>query len=209
MTLRVGLDFDNTLIDYDQVFGKVLIAEAARREISLPVSVSGKQAVKQAAIQLAGETFWMAIQGQAYGRGIVDGQLIPGVADFLTTARDHQAEIFIVSHKTVFGHFDDSRTNLRTAARGWMDEQGFFDPRDFAIQPSRLFFEATLEAKIARIRSLNLDYFIDDLEKVLTAPNFPEHTCKIWFNPQPTAPRKSVTLCADWATIQRSIFGHD
>ena len=144
MTLRIGLDFDNTLIDYSDVFAKVFVTESARRDITPSELPTGKQAVKQAAIKLAGETFWMSIQGLAYGRGIIDGKLSSGVADFLHTARTERAEIYIVSHKTEYGHFDNSKTNLRTAARDWMEAQGFFDPDGFDLHPSQLFFEGTL-----------------------------------------------------------------
>ncbi len=135
MTLRVGLDFDNTLIDYNQVFGKIFVAEMARRGFATPPSPGGKQAVKRAAIDIAGEEFWMAIQGQAYGRGIDDARLIDGVGAFFAAANRQAAELFIVSHKTEFGHFDDSRTNLREAARNWMDRHGFFTRQSI---PSRL-----------------------------------------------------------------------
>ena len=208
MALRIGLDFDNTLIDYEQVFTKVFITETTRREINLSEVPAGKQAVKRAAIKLAGETFWMSIQGQAYGRGITGGKLSAGAAGFLHTARSNDAEIYIVSHKTEYGHFDDSQTNLRIAARDWMDDQGFFDPHGFGLHPSRVFFEGTLETKITRIKSLNLDYFVDDLKKVLTSPSFPKYTRGIWFRPQPSAPHSTITHCSDWNTIQKLVFGN-
>ncbi|MEC9165820.1 MAG: hypothetical protein VX596_01885, partial [Pseudomonadota bacterium] len=61
MNARVGLDFDNTLIDYDAV----LTAHGARRGLV----AAGKDGVKAAAVAAGGERFWMTIQGQAYGRG--------------------------------------------------------------------------------------------------------------------------------------------
>ena len=209
MTLRVGLDFDNTLIDYDQVFGKIFVAEMARRGFAAPPSPGGKQAVKRAAIDIAGEEFWMAIQGQAYGRGIDDARLIDGVGAFFAAANRQAAELFIVSHKTEFGHFDDSRTNLREAARNWMDRHGFFTATGFALRPSQVFFEATVNAKIARICSLDLDYFVDDLEKVLSDPNFPKRTQRIWFHADVAGPATSLTRCSDWAGIRQTVFGND
>ena len=55
MNARVGLDFDNTLIDYDAVF----TAEGARRGLI----AAGKNGVKAAAIAAGGERLWMTIQG--------------------------------------------------------------------------------------------------------------------------------------------------
>ena len=208
MTLRIGLDFDNTLIDYSDVFAKVFVTESARRDITPSELPTGKQAVKQAAIKLAGETFWMSIQGLAYGRGIIDGKLSSGVADFLHTARKDHADLYIASHKTEYGHFDNSKTNLRTAARDWMEDQGFFDPDGFDLHPSWLFFEGTLSKKINRIGALNLDYFIDDLKKVLKSPDFPKYTRGIWFQPQPLAHKNSITPCYNWHTIRELVFGN-
>ncbi len=36
--------------------------------------------------------------------------------------------VFIVSHKTEYAGYDETRTNLRTAALEWMTSHHFFEP---------------------------------------------------------------------------------
>ena len=200
MDVRVGLDFDNTLIDYDAVF----TAEAARHGLT----ATGKDRVKAAAIAAGGERLWMTIQGQAYGRGIAEARLIAGVADFFAGAKSAGMTLFIVSHKTEFGHFDATRTNLRTAARAWMRAAGFFDPAGFGLMEEHVHFEGTLDAKVARIAALDLAFFVDDLAKVLAHPDFPPATRGLWFHAADTPPPAGSERCADWPAIGARILGH-
>jgi hypothetical protein len=206
--VRIGLDFDNTLIDYDAAF----VAEAIRQGVIAPGQASTKTEVKQAVIgsgaagTVAGdETAWMRLQGQVYGRGIGDGRLIDGVARFLETAISHLATVFIVSHKTQLGHFDESRTDLREAARGWMWSQGFFDR--LGLAEDRVFFAETLDEKVGRIASLDLDVYIDDLPKVLAHPDWPSATRRIHYLPQPGSSPEGVTVCRTWSEIHDVVFG--
>jgi hypothetical protein len=163
--IRIGIDFDNTLISYDAVFyaaarGAGLIGEGIEPR---------KQAVRDA-MRLApdGERAWQKLQGQVYGAGIRDALLIDGVDQFLRRCRAQACEVMIVSHKTEFGHHDPARVNLRDAATEWMTARGFFSQDGYGI--SQVFFEATRAEKPARIGRLRCDWFIDDLAEVFSDP---------------------------------------
>jgi hypothetical protein len=180
MTIRVGLDFDNTIACYDQAF-----RECAKSLSFIPVGqATSKQEIKQTILGLAdGDFKWQQVQGQVYGKFISHAALFPGVAEFLWRCRAADIEVFIVSHKTDFGHHDADRVNLRDAARDWMTKLGFFSGSRYGIHPDHLYFEYTRDAKIKRITDLNLDYFVDDLPEVLEDDNFPARTQKIFFAP--------------------------
>ncbi|NBT57118.1 MAG: phosphotransferase enzyme domain protein, partial [Betaproteobacteria bacterium] len=111
--MKIGIDFDNTLACYDATFIRLA------REMGLPVdsNVTSKRAVKQL-VQASpdGELAWQRMQGQVYGRLMQGAALFPGVMEFLQLARQRGHEVVIVSHKTEFGHFDDSQVPLRQAA---------------------------------------------------------------------------------------------
>ena len=65
--LRIGIDFDNTIIAYDEVF----CAAAKRRGLIAAEFIGGKQAVRDAIRLLPdGELAWQRLQGQVYGKGI-------------------------------------------------------------------------------------------------------------------------------------------
>ena len=100
--MRIGIDFDNTIITYDEVFR----AAARGQGLIEPGFDGSKQAVRDAIRLLQdGELTWQKLQGQVYGKGIVDAGLCDGVDSFLQRCRAEGAVVFIVSHKTEFGHY--------------------------------------------------------------------------------------------------------
>ncbi len=112
-SLRIGIDFDNTIITYDGVF------RAAAEALGFIASgFSGnKQAVRDAIRLLPdGELAWQRLQGQVYGKGIGGAAMMAGVKTFLRRCRVEGAAVAVVSHKTEFGHFDPDRLNQRKAA---------------------------------------------------------------------------------------------
>ena len=112
----------------------------------------------------------------------------------------------MVSHKTEYGHFDPDRVNLRKAALDWMAGQGLLGG-DHGIALVDVYFESTRAEKLKRIAALSLTHFIDDLEEVLTDPNFPPNVERILFadSAQPASP--SYISCPTWRDIERRVFG--
>lgn len=169
-SLRIGLDFDNTIACYDAVF-----ARAAKEAGLVPAGFDGDKAQLRARLRAApdGEVAWQRLQGRVYGRLMEQATLMVGAGDFLRRCRRAGIGLFIVSHKTEFGHFDPDRVPLRPAALAWMERLGFFAADGFAIPRDHVFFEATRRAKLARIGGLSCDAFVDDLVEVLDDPDFP------------------------------------
>lgn len=206
--MRIGIDFDNTLARYDQVFTRL-----AQEWGLIGVDETGtKQGIRQLARQkLEGELLWQRIQGEVYGRRMHEAEQFVGEDQFLRRcAVTSGVQIFIVSHKTEFGHFDETCTNLRNAARLWMRAQGFFDLTKYAIPEEQLFFEPTQQEKVARIASLQCDVFIDDLVELFSNPFFPGSTKKILFaNAESGASADQVDYtCACWSEIETVVFGN-
>src|SRR5215475_10499641 len=139
--MRIGLDFDNTIIDYSDVF----VSAAKERQLLAPeVCCTTKQAVRDAIRLLPdGEITWQRLQGFVYGRGICNAIMLPGADRFLRRCRAEGHETFIVSHKTEFGHYDPERINLREAALAWMTAHNFFCEDAYAIRRENVFFEST------------------------------------------------------------------
>ena len=170
--MRIGIDFDNTIAGYDGVFGPVA------RELGLledGIDGATKTAIRDTVRRRGddGEREWQRLQGQVYGKFMGRAEMIDGVDGFLAACRDNKETVFIVSHKTQYGHHDPDRVNLRDAALAWMTDKGFFDTDGFAIPKENVFFEATRTEKIARIKALQCSHFIDDLEEIFLDPEFP------------------------------------
>jgi hypothetical protein len=198
--VRIGLDFDNTIAGYDRVF----VAAARHLGHDFPEDAS-KRAIRDRLRASAGDEAWMRLQGLVYGRLMHKAEMIAGVAAFLRKAREQGARVMIVSHKTEFGHFDPDRVPLRTAAMDWMVAQGFFGEMGFGLAPEDVFFEGTRAEKVARIASLGLDVFVDDLEEVFLEPSFPEHVARVLYAPERQAPGPFVT-CRSWDDVAHHVF---
>jgi hypothetical protein len=200
--LRIGIDFDNTIITYDDVFR---VAAAAGGLIA-PGFSGNKQAVRDAIRLLPdGELAWQRLQGQVYGKGIGGAAMVPGVETFLRRCRAERCAVVVVSHKTEYGHFDPDRVNLRKAALDWMAGQGLLG--DHGIALADVYFEGTRAEKLKRVAALSLTHFIDDLEEVLTDADFPPNVERIRFadSAQPASP--SYVSCSTWRDIERQVFG--
>jgi len=203
--LRIGLDFDNTIACYDHVF----TAAARDRGYLADKGPLNKLEVRARVRALdGGEQKWMALQGEVYGKRMKDAALMPGVADFFTACKTRAVNIFIVSHKTSFGHFDENRVNLRDAACTWMQIQGFFDPDGFALENKNVYFNNTRLEKIARIADLDCTHFIDDLKEVFAEPSFPARVVRILYDPISAAPKNDMyDRHTDWKSIEHTILG--
>jgi len=175
----IGIDFDNTLISYDEVF----FNRALGLNLITPGSERYKKSVRDHIRLLEdGETTWQKMQAYVYGQGIAEACLNDGADRFLKTCAAQGIQVYVVSHKTEYAPYDEGRTNLRQAALDWMKSKGFFSK--LGLKESRVFFEATRVAKIARLQSLGCTHFIDDLEEVFLEQSFPKGVEKILFSPE-------------------------
>ena len=200
--LRIGLDFDNTLARYDEVF-----AQSAKELGFLPIEFSGsKEFVKRELFKIPeGESKWQRLQGQVYGPAMDSAVLFSGATSFAIRARQRGHRLFIVSHKTRYGHQDETRTPLREKALQWMESKGFFDASIFGIHPSDVHFCDSREEKAKRIKNLKIDLFVDDLECVFEEKKFPP-TRKILFRSPPSSSFEGVS-CATWSEVSEEVLG--
>ncbi len=202
--LRIGVDFDNTLISYDRVF----LSAARQRGLVDPEFTGGKTAIRDHIRRLpGGELLWQKLQGHVYGKGIAAADMFDGLDNFLRRCLKESAPIVIVSHKTEYGHYDPDRVNLREAARDWMAARGFFSDSGYKISQSEVYFESTRAEKVARIAKLGCTYFIDDLEEVLSDPDFPSAVKRILFQTGSTRAQFSTfKVCSSWREVEEQVF---
>ena len=192
--MRLGIDLDNTIIDYDHAF----LTAARERGLVAPDFSGAKQQLRDHIRMLPdGEITWQKLQGYVYGKGIKDAALFPGVTEFFARAAGH--EFFIVSHKTEFGHYDPEKINLREAATAFLAAHGL------GHVPAS--FHDTRAGKVEKIATLALDWFIDDLVEVYEEPHFPAAVKKILFHTSSTpAPEGSWQVCTDWNAIMQKML---
>jgi hypothetical protein len=202
--MRIGVDFDNTMIRYDDVFRQA----AEQRGLLSPDFSGSKQQIRDAIrCQPDGELKWQALQGYVYGKGIEGATLFPGVMDFLRRALALGDAVLIVSHKTEFGHFDPEKVNLREAAIRWMKGQGFFTEQGFSMSPGNVHFASSRSEKLGRIADLKCDIFVDDLEEVLLDAEFPPLVRRILFSDHAeVSDDMRFRVCRDWRSVGEIVF---
>lgn len=199
--VKVGIDFDNTLVSYDDVF----LRAAIECEL-LPRHFTGdKTAVRDSIRMATGDTQWAKLQAEVYGRRMIEAMMIEGAGDFVLACRKHGAEVYIVSHKSRHAAADGA--DLHTAALTWMECNRFFHKDGLAFTRGDIFFEPTREAKCRRISELGCSHFIDDLEEVFREPEFPSGVERFLLrrgrNPAPHGP---FTAFTDWPAITNAVF---
>ena len=174
----LGIDFDNTIISYDDVMRRLVV----ERGLLPPDTNPGKKQIRDALRRLPdGEKHWQRLQADVYGPLIGEGRLIDGVREFLDECRRRSVAVVVISHKTPHAAAGDGRTDLREAARGWMRAQGFFDDSGFGLSERQVFFESTRPEKADRIGRSGCVVFVDDLEETFLEPSFPRGVRKILF----------------------------
>ena len=122
----------------------------------------------------------MKLQGLIYGKYMHQAKLMPGVANFLLQCKLREYEVFIVSHKTKFGHHDVNQTSLRKEALLFLKHNNFFS-EEYGINEKDILFFDTRSEKVNKVAELNCSYFIDDLLEVFSEKSFPEKTKKILY----------------------------
>jgi hypothetical protein len=175
--MRIGLDFDNTIVSYDTLFHKV-----AREQGLVPSETPvNKLAVRDHLRKIGQEDRWTEMQGYVYGARMDEAEAYPDVIDFIRQARAAGHILAIVSHKTLHP-FLGPQYDLHAAARGWITRHLVWDGEPL-ISEHQIYFELTKQEKVMRIAEFTCDVFIDDLPEILLAEGFPAMTERLLFDP--------------------------
>jgi hypothetical protein len=176
--MRIGIDFDNTLVCYDQLFW-----DLARERGAIDESVPRwKDAIRDNLRQRGLEPIWTGLQGLAYGPRILDASPFPGALAAVAEFVHRGWEVFIISHKTQFP-IVGAEYDLHEAARDWLIKNGLLGDVNSPLQSDQAYFELTKSDKLRRIEYIGCDWFIDDLPELLTDPGFPSNVGRILFDP--------------------------
>lgn len=169
---RIGIDLDNTLIDYSE----------AARYLANEENIKGVSSVQglRERFKVLNNEKWQYLQARMYTDGLHYATPTEGSIYFIERARDMGWQMYIVSHKTKTSPAIVGRRDLREPAREWLGRVGITPG---LILENQVFFCSSQEDKVAKVRDLNLTWFIDDLREVLTHPGFPENTLRWLYEP--------------------------
>ncbi len=206
--LRIGVDFDNTIVSYDNLFHKAALGLGL-----IPADLpKNKGAVRDYLRRIDREDEWTKLQGTVYGARMAEAEIFPGAMEFFGTCREWGATLFIISHKTKSPYLGPDY-DLHQSARDWIQGHGLYDPKRTTLTPDHVFFELSKEAKLERILQNRCSVFLDDLPEFLALPDFPEQTERVLFDPAgTTAPDPLFSIVRSWddfsALVARKVKPH-
>lgn len=201
----IGIDFDNTIICYDEVFHRAALSQGL-----IPSNLPARKNVVRDFLRGQGqEQEWTELQGLVYGTRMSEASAFPGFREFLERGMRVGLPIHIISHKTRTPAVGPAY-DLHQAAMDWLRDQGFIEPAPHGLPLSRVCFGSTREEKIQLIRKAACTHFIDDLEEVFREESFPKDTVKILFAHTPPQPReKSLVIASGWPWLTEFLFDAD
>lgn len=162
---RIGLDLDNTVIDYNPAY------RATAERMGLPPEFTDRESIRPLLRRSEDDDLeWQRFQALLYTDGLAFAEPAAGLSDFLDLCAELPVRVFIVSHKTATTPVQFGGHDLRGPAKAWLVEQGIV-PNHISLND--IYFCSTRAKKVQKIASLGCQAFIDDLIEVLKHPDLP------------------------------------
>ena len=175
--IKLGLDFDNTLITYDEIFYKV----ALERNLINKDLAHQKNVIRDFLRKNNLEDQFTLLQAEVYGNRILEAEPAENLIENLLTLKQlKNIEFFIISHKTK-KPIKGPAYDMHKAAKNWLYKNNFFESEGLNFKEENVFFEETKLSKIKRIQSISCTHYIDDLPEILDLLG--EDCIKILYNP--------------------------
>ena len=192
----IGIDFDNTIVNYKSVFGRV----AFESKITCDSELKNKNDIKKLLIASDRENDWTELQGIVYGSHIMAAEPYENFSDVFVSLLTAGHELKIISHKTKYP-FIGKRINLRCAAMMWLKEKGIVGTGHNKLSEMDVFFCSTITEKVAMQKKQRCDVFIDDLVKVLKLIN--PQVNRVLFDPKSEIDAcEQFNILRDWGDIE-------
>ena len=203
--MKIGIDLDNTIIDYENIFIKTA---KVNKFIFQNSKILNKKDLKKTILRKRSIETWQLLQGIVYGKKIKNAQIMSNFISFIKTAEIFDCEIFIVSHKTKYGHYLNKKINLQTEAYKWIKFNLIENNKLKIIKKKNIYFCESLREKVNQINKLDLDIFIDDLPKVVNHTNLSKKILKILLNKDIDAKNIEVINFKNWLSIKNFLFNN-
>jgi len=199
----IGIDFDNTIVCYESIFQDLAVKKKwihSKRKLS-------KHEVKDKIYNLEnGIIKWKTLQSIVYSDLISNAIPKQGVFEFIKKCNIYDINVYIVSHKTEYAEIPTSGNSLRVMALEWLSNN--LEQHKVELPQDNVYFANTREEKIDVIKSLNCNYFVDDLVEVLSHSFFPHDTQKILLTEcvYDDLYNQEIVIKKNWNEIEKYVF---
>ena len=187
----IGIDFDNTLVQYDDLFFKI----ALEKDLIPSNLERNKIAVRHYLNNKGQQDIFTILQGEIYGNRILEAKASQGSISVLKKLVGDGIDIKIISHKSKYP-YKGPRYDLHEAAMSWLERNLFFSKDGINLNKNNVFFNTTKSKKIQKIISLGCQYFIDDLPEILYL--IPSKINKILYYPYENKIKTNFYILKDW-----------
>ena len=198
MTL-LGLDFDNTLVRYDNLFHQLALEKGLIEE-SFPVD---KIAIRDYLRSQGNDHLFTLLQGEVYGLRLLEAEPAEGMLMALGELKRLGIPMVLVSHKTR-RPYKGTAFDLHQAAWNWLEKFGFFKDEGLAWGRHQVFFEESKSTKIAKIKALGCTHYVDDLPEILGM--LPDSINSILYDPSGCHDHYSGRRFNDWNAFNEFDF---
>lgn len=196
MNTKIGIDLDNTIIDYDQLFYK----EAFKKRL-IPKKMDRNRIKIRNYIKKKSVTKWKQLQSNIYSTYLDKAILRKGFIKFIIHLTKRGFNFCIISHKTKYPYIG-KKINLHNLSKKWIENNINKKLKKYDCEIKKIFFETTEKKKIKKIINEKCDYFIDDLPSILIS--LPKNFKKILIDPQKNYNKKSNFLVLnEWKNISK------
>ena len=170
---RLGLDLDNTLIDY------TASCKFLAPNFGIDESLATRDVIRRHLRHPDNDEEWQRFQSLLYTDWLDSALPASGAVELIRGCTNRGIEVFIVSHKTKSGPERFGARNLRAPALQWLTNHNLVPS---LIPKDHVFFTDSVDAKVESIATLRLDVFVDDLPEVLSHPMWPSSTLGLRFS---------------------------
>lgn len=193
----VGIDFDNTIVCYDDLFHKVALEKGL---IENHVN-KNKFSVRQYLIDKNRESEWTSLQGIVYGSRMEEAIAYSGALDGIISFQKRGISTYIVSHKTQYPIIGP-KVDMQASARLWIENNLSVSGKQ-VFGKNKIFFNEKKDEKLEQIVILNCGVFIDDLPEILLSRKLPKKVYKILFDPANKHPvNPNYTKVQSWNELK-------
>ena len=189
--ITLGIDFDNTLIDYDELFKKLALEKNL-----IPEFFTADKLKIRDYLRIKGlDSEFTKLQSLAYGPRINEAKPAKSMLKSIRELIKENIKVIVISHKTCYP-YQGPKYRLRDYALEWMRSQEFFSPSGFNLNEESIFFKSTKNEKVDCIVEQKCDYFIDDLIEILQM--IPSNIKRIHYCPKGACSEKKFKKLINW-----------
>ena len=185
----IGVDLDNTILNYDDVYRTALKMRGIRRV----EGISPRKILKDHfARKPSGNLDWTLLQGEIYSSYLAEAKPFEGCIETLCGWLEQGHQIRIISHKTRYPAVGPAH-DFHSAADQWLRKHLLDRISPKLHENLHILFLDTIEEKANAIKEERCAIFVDDLASVLEHEHFPAETIGIHFG---------SSHCSNWGDVQ-------